>query len=258
MRALFGYTLPVKVPLRTTLLFFTAYGLNTVAHECAHAITAYSLGIPSTLFQYYANIDFATQDPMARAWVAIAGPSFSLAFGLLCWLIYRKIRFQPSRLPWLYQATVGISIFLGNLFSASFAGDFGTAAAVLNVTPNIRLLISLLGIVLASGFLFNMGKELVKWAPHHTSRPSAILQMIVWPVVLGTALAILAFLPMPSQFIAGWIATSLFWLFAVGGGTLASEYATGGDLHIRPFEYVAAVVVLAVIRLLTSGVRLTP
>jgi len=216
------------------------------------------LGIPSTLFQYYANIDFAMQDPMPRVWVAIAGPFFSLGFGLLCWLIYRKIRFQPSRLSWLYQAILGISIFLGNLFSASFAGDFSTAATVLNMTPDIRLVISLLGLVLTGGFLFAMGKELVKWVPPHTRRASAILQTIAWPVVLGTVLVILAFLPLPPQFIAGWIATSLFWLFAAGGGMLASEYATGGDLQIRPFEYVAAVIVLAVVRLLTAGVRLTP
>jgi hypothetical protein len=33
------------------------------------------------------------------------------------------------------------------------------------------------------------------------------------PVIFGTALIILAFLPLPAQFIQGWIATSGFWLF---------------------------------------------
>jgi hypothetical protein len=38
-----------------------------------------------------------------------------------------------------------------------------------------------------------------------------------------------------------------------------AKYATnGGDLRTRPFEYVAAVAVLAAVRLLTAGMRLTP
>ncbi|HSP67907.1 MAG TPA: hypothetical protein VLN48_09280 [Bryobacteraceae bacterium] len=249
----------MKVPLRTILLFFTAYGLNTIAHEFAHAVTAFSLGIPSTLFHYYVNTDFVTPDPWPRVWVAIAGPLFSLGFGLLCGLIYRRMRFQPSRLPWLYMSILGISIFLGNVFSTSFVGDFGTAAMVLNVTPNIRLVTSLLGLALAGGFLFTMGQELMTWAPADASRAAAALQMIAWPVVLGTVLVILAFLPLPPQFIAGWMATSLFWIFAAGGAMTAAKYATsGGDLRTRPFEYVAAVAVLAAVRLLTAGVRLTP
>ena len=73
-----------------------------------------------------------------------------------------------------------------------------------------------------------------------------------------SAVVILAFLPLPPQFIAGWIATSVFWLFAAGGAMVASQYATGGDLQTRPFEYVSAVTVLAVVRLLTGGIRLVP
>jgi hypothetical protein len=249
----------VTVPLRTTLLFFTGYAINTTAHEFAHAVTAYSLGIRSTLFQYYANVDFTSPDPYPRVVVAVAGPLFSLVFGLLCWLVYRKIRLKSSRLSWLYLAIFGIGIFFGNMFSTSFAGDFGTAATILNVDPTIRLLITLTGLCLSGAFLYAMGQELVKWAPRGSSRTMAMVHMIALPVALGTAVVILAFLPMPAQSIAEWIATSLFWLFAAGGAYLASEYAAaGGNLKTRPLEYVAAAVALAAVRILVVGISLAP
>jgi len=249
----------MTVPIRTTLLFFTAYALNTEVHEVAHALMAYSLGIRSTLFHYYVDPDFTSVDPMPRVLVAIAGPVFSLVFGLLCWLIYHKIRQRTSKLSWLYLAIFGISIFLGNLFLASFVGDFGTAATLLNVTPTLRLLVSITGLILSGMFLYAMGQELVKWAPHGSSRTMAMAHMVVLPAMLGTAAVILAFLPLPPDFIVGWVATSSFWLFAAGGAYLASEVATpGGDLRTRPFEYVAAAVVLAVVRILVVGVSLAP
>jgi len=83
--------------------------------------------------------------------------------------------------------------------------------------------------------------------------------MIAWPALLGTVLVILAFLPLPVQFMAGWLATSLFWLFAAGGASLASEYATGGgNLRTRPVEYLAAAVALAAVRILVAGASLAP
>jgi hypothetical protein len=249
----------VTVPLRTTLLFFTAYALNTTAHELARAVAAYSLGLRSTLFQYYANIDFTGPDPKPRVLVAVAGPVFSLVFGLVCWLVYRKIRLKASKLSWLYLAIFGISIFLGNIFSTSFTGDFATAATLLNVDPTIRLLMTILGLALSAAFLSAMGQELVKWAPHGSGRTMAMVHMILLPATLGTAAVILAFLPLPAQFIVGWLTTALFWLFAAAGAYVASEYATGGgNLQTRPLEYVAAAVALAVVRVLVVGISLAP
>jgi hypothetical protein len=129
----------------------------------------------------------------------------------------------------------------------------------LNVDPTIRLLTTILGLALSAAFLSAMGQELVKWAPHGSGRTMAMVHMIVLPATLGMAVVILAFLPMPAQFIVGWIATSLFWLFAAAGAYAAPEYSTGGgNLQRRPFEYVAAAVVLAAVRILVVGISLAP
>jgi len=249
----------VRLSLRPTLLFFTAYALNTTAHELAHALMAYSLGIRATLFHFYVNPEFTGPQAGERVLVAAAGPLFSLVFGLVCWLVYKKTRFESSKLSWLYLAILGISIFLGNLFSIPSGGDFGTAAVILNVTPSVRLSISIVSLGLICVFLYSMGQELVKWAPHGFSRTTAMVHMVVIPAVLGTGVVILAFLPMPAQFIAGWIATSFFWLFSAGGAYVAPKYATAsGDLRTRPIEYVAAAAMLAVVRILVAGVSLVP
>jgi hypothetical protein len=238
--------------LRPTLLFFTAYAINTSAHEAAHALAAYFLGIRSTLFHFYVTPYFTNDDPTPRVLIAVAGPLFSLAFGLVCWLIYGK-----KRLPCLYLAILAISIFLGNLFSTSFAGDFGTAATILNVAPAIRLVMTIAALILVCAFLYAMGRELAKWAPPGASRMVATVQMTVLPAVLGTALVILAFLPLPGQFIIGWIGTSCFWVFTAAGAFFVSTHRfAGGDLRIRPFDIVAAVAVLVVVRILANGILL--
>ena len=52
--------------LRLVLAFFAAYGFNTALHECAHGLMAHLLGLPATVFQFYANIDYRGADSRER------------------------------------------------------------------------------------------------------------------------------------------------------------------------------------------------
>lgn len=72
------------MPSRLILGFFSAYALNIVLHELAHAVAAYELGIRATAYHYFANIDLAA-GARRRIIVAAAGPLFSLGLGLTCW-----------------------------------------------------------------------------------------------------------------------------------------------------------------------------
>src|SRR6185436_8310865 len=125
------------------------------------------------------------------------------------------------------------------------------------VARAIRLAITITALILVCAFLFVMGRELAKWAPPEASRSAAMVQMTVLPAVLGTALVILAFLPLPGQFILGWISTSFFWLFTAAGAFFGSkDRSASEDLRIRPFDYVGAAAVLAAVRILATGILL--
>ena len=60
--------------LRPLVLFATAYTVTTIVHELAHALTAYALRVPSTLFHFAVHIDRAHGTLNQRAVIGVAGP----------------------------------------------------------------------------------------------------------------------------------------------------------------------------------------
>ena len=66
------------VACRPTLLFVVAYALNVTPHEFVHALTSYSLGFNSTVFQMWVNPDSAQATASQLAIIAVSGPLFSL------------------------------------------------------------------------------------------------------------------------------------------------------------------------------------
>jgi hypothetical protein len=95
--------------------------------------------------------------------------------------------------------------------------------------------------------------------PQPTALDAAV-QVIVWPVALGTALVILAFLPMPPTFMKDWIASSLFWVFAAVGVAVAQKLASAAKapvLRLQTVDLVAAGVLL-LMGVLARGINLAP
>ena len=77
------------------------------------------------------------------------------------------------------------------------------AATELNLPAGVRLIMTLAGGLLLAAFFYRMGRELMGWTSPERSRLRTVIKVIVWPVVLGTALVIVAFLPMPPAFYSG-------------------------------------------------------
>ena len=250
----------MKIPRRLVLVFFAAYGFNTALHECAHALVAHLLGLPATLFHFYVNIDYPVGDIRSRVLCAIGGPLFSLAFGAACWVLYKRSHGRQETVLFLYFSIMGISIFLGNLFSTALvAGDFGAAATQLNLPAGARLIMTSVGGVLLAAFLYRMGPELLTWISPERTRLLTVIHVIVWPVVLGTALVIVAFQPMPPAFTRDWIASSSFWVFAAAGVAVAHKRASPAkarDLPVQAIDLVAAGGALLLVRVLAHGIDL--
>lgn len=246
--------------LRPILLFAAAYTIVGILHELAHALTAYSLHVPSTLFHLGVTLDRAHGTLNERAVIGVAGPLFTFAVGLLCLVAYKKAHDSRLGLPPLYLAMFGMGTFFGNLMSASFVGDFSRAALALQVPMPVRYGTSAVGILLLCGLSFLIGMELRRWAPAGVSAGRAMTGMIALPAILGTAMVVLIFLPMPSAFAYARIAESSFWIAAAVGTLISRKHPPESkrDLGLAWADLVLFLVPVFVVRVMVGGITFSP
>jgi hypothetical protein len=240
-------------------LFVAAYALSITPHEAAHAITSYVLGFSSTLFQMWVNPDPASATSRQLAAIAAAGPIFSLAVGVTCWLLYqRRFMRRPSALMFLMLAMVGIYSFLGPLAGSALGGDFHLAFNLLDVSKAVCYVASAAGFVLLPWFMFFIGRKLVGWAPSNFGRVKAVGCTTVAPWLVGTALILLVYWPLPSFMIGSTLGGSVFWLFAVIGATVAFSTPRRAEAisSFSSWDFVITLVAVVMVRLLVHGVRL--
>jgi len=248
------------VACRPTLLFVAAYALSITPHEAVHALTSYLLGFSSTLFQMWVNPDPATATSRQLATIAIVGPVFSLAVGVTCWLLYQwRFRRKPAALMFLMLAMVGVYSFLGPLAGSALGGDFSLAFTFLDVPKAARYVASAIGFVLLPWFMFFMGGKLVGWVPSNFGRAKAVGCTTVAPWLIGTALILLVYWPLPSFLIGSTLGGSVFWLFAVVGAIFKFSTPRPAETisSFTGWDFMITFVAVALVRLLVNGVRLT-
>jgi hypothetical protein len=204
--------------------------------------------------------DPARATPRQLAAIAAAGPVFSLAVGATCWLLYQwRFRRRPSALMFLMLAMVGIYSFLGPLAGSALGGDFNLAFNFLDVAKAVRYAASAAGFVLLPCFMFVIGRRLVGWAPSNFGRIKAVGCTTVAPWLVGTALILLVYWPLPSFMIGSTLGGSVFWLFAVLGATFAFSTPRPAEAisSLTSLDVAITLIAVVMVRLLVHGVRLT-
>ncbi len=246
--------------LRPIVLFAAAYTIVGILHESAHAAAAYVLKVPSTLFHLNASLDRLQGTISQRGIIAVAGPLFCFGLGLVCWLMYRRMQSSRSGLLLLYLVMFGMGTFFGNLISTSFVGDFSRVAQELQLPMPIRYGASITGALLICGLSFFVGTELRRWAPDGVSGVKTMIGLVVVPVIVGTALAILIFLPMPWGFAIARMGESLFWIFGAIGALLSPirRAASGPSLGLGWEDFAILAAAVAVVGVMAGGIALTP
>ena len=246
--------------LRPTVLFVAAYAIVGALHEWAHAATAYLLGVPSTLFHFGVDVDRARATLNQQAAIGVAGPLFVFALGLGCWLAYRKVRDSRIELPLLYLAMFGMGTLFGNLISASFVGDFSRAAQLFQLPMPVRYGLSIVGALLLCGLSFLVGTELRKWTPAAAGGVKAMIGVVAVPAILGTAVAVLVYLPLPSGMALARIGESSFWIFAAAGTLLSRKQPAQGarDFGLGRADLVILLLAVAMVRMVVGGIALMP
>ena len=248
--------------VRPTIWFSTAGLLTTILHELTHALVAYSMGVPSTLYNYSVQLHLtpAQAETNARAIIGAAGPTVCLLLGFVAWLAYRRARDSSAALPSLYFAIFGLGTFFGNLMSTAFVGDFSSVAVALQLPASLRVGISLCGLAAVAALQYWAGRELSDWIPGHIGRTMGVAGVVVLPVLVGTALIVLVSQPMSGTTIAARIGESAFWLFSVAGALLVrpGSRARRAVGSIGWTDGAALLLVLVAVRLLVRGVPLVP
>jgi len=247
------------IAFRPTLLFVVAYALNVTPHEIVHALTSYSLGFNSTVFQMWVNPDSAQASPNQLAIIAVSGPLFSLIVGMVCWLLYLwRFRERPSGLAFLMMAMVGIYSFLGPLAGAALGGDFHIAFTFLDISTTVAYVFSAIGFVLLPCFMYYMGRELIRWSPLKFGRAKAVTCTALAPWLLGTLLLLLLYWPLPRFLVGSTIGGSAFWLFAVLGAALAFRARRPAEIipSLTYWDLMLTIAAVAMVRLLAGGIRL--
>jgi len=240
-------------------VFVAAYALTITPHEAAHALYAYFLGFSSTLFQMWVNPVAAAASAAQLAGIASAGPVFSLAGGLLCGSLYLGLyRHKSVGLFLLMMAMVGIYAFLGPVAGAAFGGDFHLAFRFLGASAALQWTVSTIGTVLLAAFMFQFGKEIMRWAPARYGRTAAVICTTVAPWLLGPPLIIAIYWPLPKFLIGSTITGSAFWLFAVLGAAFASRQPRVEDATtvLRAMDLLALTIAVIMVRALAHGLRL--
>jgi hypothetical protein len=159
----------------------------------------------------------------------------------------------------LMLAMVGMYSFLGPLAGSALGGDFNLAFTLLDVPKAVRYAASAIGFLLLPCFMFFIGRKLVGWAPSNFGRAKAVGCTTVAPWLIGTALILLVYWPLPSFLIGSTIGGSVFWLFAVMGAAFGFSTPRPAEKmsSFSGWDFMITLIAVAMVRLLVNGVRLT-
>src|SRR5262245_51434658 len=163
-------------------------------------------------------------------------------------------------MPLLFLAASGVSNFFGNMMSTAFVGDFSNAARWLDLPMAVRYSLSATGAVVAASVLFMTGRQLARWSSPQASRAAAVLEAVVLPVLVGTAIIIVINQPNPIPgFAAARAGEGAFWIFAAAGTLTAvrSTVTDHGSLQLHWRDGAVAMLVLAVVRIMAFGIPLS-
>jgi hypothetical protein len=248
----------IGAAVRPTFLFVGSYALNITPHEAVHALVSNRLGLSCTLYQMWVDPDAAFATPGQLAAIAVAGPIFSLAVGLVSWFLYKKYKRKPSGLFFLMMTLVGIYSFLGPVAGAAFGGDFNTALRFIGASRAIEFAITAVGFVLLAAFMFFMGKQLSWWAPTSFGRLKNIACTTLAPWIIGPFLIVLIYWPLPRFLIGSTFTGSVFWAFAVVGAVFGSSRTRGSHstASVTRLDIIALFVAVAMVRVLAHGIHL--
>lgn len=173
----------------STVAFVLAQTIIIALHEGAHTVAGRLLGYGA--FQFTGQVRFVPEPTATSAVVAIAmaGPLFSIASGLVA------MRFRPFRghgfaqLLWIWMAFLSAEEGFGYFFIAPIiqAGDTGTALAALAAPAWVGWLCGVVGV---AGLIF-LARQFAVRGARHTRDLYEMRAFCYYPWIIGTVSLVL-------------------------------------------------------------------
>lgn len=234
---------------RCTLLFFSACLIHTLGRELARGLVAASLGMPATVYPYFAAYAIPPETSAQALWITLSPMAFSAALASLGAGLYQTVRSAAARLFTLYLAGFGATAVAAGLLLASSEGSLHAVLTFLDVPKALQITVSITG-----GLLL----LLAMWMAGERLQPTTSTLLVPFLATMAARTLVLA--PLPWQVAVVMIYGSSYWLLAAVFGywhrrrTGVAE-APEGPLNLASSAVTLPILLIVVARTLVGGVR---
>lgn len=186
--------------LNGVLIYTTTALLTLIIHETGHFAIERLWGFDAVMHPNYGSYAGFASD-FQKIIIAGAGPLISLLQGVFFLFINARVaRKNMFSLFTLWLSLHGFILFFGYMVCAPFFtyGDTGQILYLLHFPIYITIAFSILCLLLLVKTLRNIGERFAAYGRNITERKSRTRQIILYPLIIGGILSLLAQLPVPN------------------------------------------------------------
>jgi hypothetical protein len=174
--------------LNATVAFVLAGMVNSLLHECAHAVAGLAVGLVPTITPF--AVSYEPEGTARQQMItAAAGPLFSLVLGLVLLVVAHRWGRGFGRLVWMFLAFMGVMNFVGYCFIAPFAraGDTGTVLTLLGAPQWVFIVVGMVGVA----GQFWLARRFAVEVKRYAAEPAQQRQIAYFPWLIGTPVFVL-------------------------------------------------------------------
>jgi hypothetical protein len=181
-----------NVLINSSLIRIIAALLTTIVHEFGHFAVSIAMGNAAVLFHNRVETPEENLSFVNQLLIPLGGPMISLAQGILCMLIYKKIKNGPVALLILWMGISGLMAFFGYMMIAPIftVGDTGRIFQLLEIPMLWQIVIAVASLLLFTLLLMRFHKGFEHFIPENIDskkemRAKWAKLLILYPVLFG-------------------------------------------------------------------------
>ena len=177
--------------------------LTTIIHEFGHFSVSLALGNSTTLYHNRVSTHGENPDFVNQLLIPMGGPLISLLQGIICMLLFKKIKNGIISLLVLWLGISGLMAFFGYMMIAPLAkeGDTGKIFELLELPLLYQFIIALLSLLIFTFMLLFFHRDFQNFIPEDVNddklkRVKWARLLIMYPVLIGIVITSILTFPM--------------------------------------------------------------